>query len=87
MMKNVNLKIEVEIHPSVIWRLKLFMAIMRFAIWVGGFGGVEFDIPQRSPTPRVAGECPACAGLGFVNDKRGRRGVDCSDCNGSGIRR
>ena len=32
-------------------------------------------------------ECPTCAGLGFVNDDRGRRGVDCSDCNGSGIRR
>lgn len=33
-----------------------------------------------------ADECPTCAGLGFVNDDRGRRGVDCSDCNGSGIR-
>lgn len=51
MMKNVNLQIEVEIHPSVIWRLKLFMAIMRFAVWVGGFGGVEFDIPERNLTP------------------------------------
>jgi hypothetical protein len=38
-------------------------------------------------TPRAADECPTCAGLGFVNDNRGRRGVDCSDCNGSGIRR
>lgn len=36
---------------------------------------------------RAADECPTCAGLGFVNDNRGRRGVDCSDCNGSGIRR
>lgn len=42
---------------------------------------------KRSPTKRAADECPTCAGLGFVNDKRGRRGVDCSDCNGSGIRR
>lgn len=41
----------------------------------------------RLPTQRAADECPTCAGLGFVNDKRGRRGVDCSDCNGSGIRR
>lgn len=38
-------------------------------------------------TKRAADECPTCAGLGFVNDNRGRRGVDCSDCNGSGIRR
>ena len=38
-------------------------------------------------TQRAADECPTCAGLGFVNDNRGRRGVDCSDCNGSGIRR
>ncbi len=48
-MKNVNLQIEVEIHPQVVWRLKLFMAIMRFAVWVGGFGGVEFEIPTKTP--------------------------------------
>lgn len=63
MMKNVNLQIEVEIKPEVIWRLKLFMAIMRFAVWVGGFGGVEFDIPDRHLTPRaldVATVCPNC---------------------------
>ena len=41
----------------------------------------------RQPTPRAADECPACAGLGVVKDERGRLGVDCSDCNGSGIRR
>lgn len=52
MMKNVNLQIEVEIKPEVIWRLKLFMAIMRFAVWVGGFGGVEFDIPGSHLTKR-----------------------------------
>ena len=42
---------------------------------------------ERLLTQRAADECPTCAGLGFVNDKRGRRGVDCSDCNGSGVRR
>ena len=42
---------------------------------------------KRGLTKRAADECPTCAGLGFVNDKRGRRGVDCADCNGSGIRR
>ena len=42
---------------------------------------------KRGLTPRAADECPTCAGLGFVNDNRGSRGVDCSDCNGSGIRR
>lgn len=57
MMKNVNLQIKVEIHPQVIWRLKLFMAIMRFAVWVGGFGGVEFEIPTKTP-PNTA-----CTGL------------------------
>jgi hypothetical protein len=47
------------------------------------------DLAKRESglTPRAADECPTCAGLGFVNDNRGRRGVDCSDCNGSGIRR
>ena len=47
------------------------------------------DLSKRESglTPRAADECPTCAGLGFVNDKRGRRGVDCSDCNGSGVRR
>lgn len=57
MMKNVNLQIEVEIKPEVIWRLKLFMAIMRFAVWVGGFGGVDFEIPERHLTQRVPDEC------------------------------
>lgn len=47
------------------------------------------DLAKRESglTKRAADECPTCAGLGFVNDDRGRRGVDCSDCNGSGIRR
>lgn len=47
------------------------------------------DLAKRESglTKRAADECPTCAGLGFVNDNRGRRGVDCSDCNGSGIRR
>jgi len=45
------------------------------------------ETKERLLTKRAADECPTCAGLGFVNDKRGRRGVDCSDCNGSGIRR
>ena len=46
-----------------------------------------FSHKESHLTKRAADECPTCAGLGFVNDKRGRRGVDCSDCNGSGIRR
>jgi len=53
MIKNVNLQIDVEIKPEVIWRLKLFMVIMRFAVWVGGFGGVEFDFPERHLTKRA----------------------------------
>ena len=59
-MKNVNLQIEVETKPEVIWRLKLFMAIMRFAVWVGGFGSVEFDIPERTEqsVQRTGCTCP-----------------------------
>lgn len=64
-MKNVNLQIEVEIKPEVIWRLKLFMAIMRFAVWVGGFGGVDFDIPECQPTQHASAAAsplpPACS--------------------------
>lgn len=48
---------------------------------------VEWLEKQSIESPHETGECPTCAGLGFVNDDRGRRGVDCSDCNGSGIRR
>ena len=33
--------IVVEIPKSTIWRVKLFLVILRFAAWVGGFGGVE----------------------------------------------
>lgn len=69
MMKNVNLQIEIEIKPEVIWRLKLFMAIMRFAVWVGGFGGVEFDIPDRHLTkraPDMKPACPTCKDTGSV---------------------
>ena len=55
MMKNVNLQIDVEVKPEVIWRLKLFMVIMCFAVWIGGFGGVDFEIPERYLTP-VAGD-------------------------------
>lgn len=45
MMKNISIEVDFEIKPSTIWRLKLFMVIVRFAVWVGGFGGVEFEIP------------------------------------------
>ena len=48
---------------------------------------IKFLLEETQLTKRAADECPTCAGLGFVNDSRGRRGVDCSDCNGSGIRR
>ena len=49
--------------------------------------GVEALLNKHAAQQSVqADECPTCAGLGFVNDDRGRRGVDCSDCNGSGIR-
>ena len=50
-------------------------ALKEFADYVAAQPSVQAD------------ECPTCAGFGFVSDKRGRLGVDCSDCNGSGIRR
>ena len=46
-----------------------------------------YDYSQPAEQGVQSDECPTCTGLGFVNDDRGRRGVDCSDCNGSGIRR
>ena len=44
MMKEITVVITVK--PIVTFRLKLFVAIMRFAVWVGGFGGVEFKNEQ-----------------------------------------
>ena len=50
--------------------------------------GVEtllcFLLEELRPANGKADECPTCAGLGFVNDDRGRRGINCSDCNGTG---
>ena len=77
MMKNVNLQIEIEIKPEVIWRLKLFMAIMRFAVWVGGFGGVEFDIPERHLTPLAPDACPVCH---LAHSPNGVEGCGNSSC-------
>lgn len=31
----------------------LFLVIMRLGAWVAGFGGVEFDIPERHLTRRA----------------------------------
>ena len=78
MMKNVNLQVEIEIHPEVIWRLKLFIAIMRFAVWVGGFGGVEFEIPDSHLTQRAAdfADCHAC-GIAYPNTA-----TRCTKCGG-----
>lgn len=43
----VNMKntyINAYVPRTVILRLKLFMLILRFAVWVGGFGGVEMEV-------------------------------------------
>ena len=32
----------VKFPKIVVWRAKLFTRIVRFAVWVGGFGGVDF---------------------------------------------
>lgn len=47
---------------------------------------IKFLLAEAQPMRRAADECPTCEGLGFVNDKRGRRGINCFDCNGSGVR-
>ena len=41
-MKNLTIEMTIKIKKSVIWRIKLFKAIMLFAVWVGGFGGIEY---------------------------------------------
>lgn len=39
-MKNVI--ITITNLKTVMWRVKLCIVIMRFAVWVGGFGGISF---------------------------------------------
>jgi hypothetical protein len=61
-----ELIVKVTIPKTQVRRITLFLAIMRFAVWVGGFGGVEFDIPERHLTKRApdsrwaVGNCPRC---------------------------
>lgn len=97
--KNLVLQIEaLENTKDTAWNAGLEWA----ASWITGAGligkseeiqeyartmAMSIRAAQVGLTKRAADECPTCAGLGFVNDSRGRRGVDCSDCNGSGIRR
>lgn len=45
---------------------------------------ISFILEELHQKNGGADECPTCAGLGFVNDDRGRRGVDCPACNGTG---
>lgn len=65
-----NFVLNVEISPIVIWRLKLFQIILRFAVWVGGFAGVEVVEREEIPFPTkselavdVYRRCTACDAL------------------------
>ena len=42
LMKELTLQITIQAMPQLRFRLWLFKGIMRFAIWIGGFGGIEF---------------------------------------------
>ena len=41
-LKEISVKVAIVGMPLVELRMKLFLVIMRFAMWVGGFGGIEF---------------------------------------------
>lgn len=44
--REIKLEITITDLPQFHFRLWLFITLMRLAVWVGGFGGVEF-IPMQ----------------------------------------
>lgn len=55
MMKEITCT--VKFPKTTVWRAKIFIKILRFAVWIGGFGGVDFveqdngNLTPRQPDP------------------------------------
>jgi hypothetical protein len=45
-----KIRLNAKIPPMTIWRLKMFKAILKIAVWVGGFDGIDIEMKNKEVT-------------------------------------